>query len=291
MNKLNYARFFLAVAALPMNAKLIHSVDTCAPVADAKKPAVVIIKQWHLPPSVNTKTAAPGRAPLPQAKNQKEIYEQLSAWVKSSSIDAVIAEGCEGEITPKFKDVFQGWSYADLDARKNDKDYPAILSHAVVKLKVSYPDQVKALCGDSLNEIKKSQVALSDSRADVGYFSKLSENQNNPAKLKPFMDGVIEAYKLKSDATVLDAEKALALDLKSSLTRFQDSTHERDLSFVRKVSLADSQKPVVIVIGGLHAQDLKQILEDKKMNCVIAEPVSYQNDEEAMNSKLKSLVQ
>jgi hypothetical protein len=284
------ARLLFAIAALPMNAKWIHQVDTCAQVADTKSPTVVILKQWHLPPSVNTKTTPAGARALPQAKNQKEIYEQLSVWVKNSNIDSVIAEGCEGEITPKFKDAFQGWSYADLDAHKKDKAYAGILSHVVLKLKVSYPGQVHALCGDSLNEIKKSQVALSDSRADVGYFSKLSENQNNPAKLKSFLEGVIEAYHLKSDATVTDAEKAVALDLKQSLTRFQDSTHERDLSFIRKVNLVESKKPVVVVIGGLHAEDLKQILEDKKMNCVIAEPVSYQNDEEAMSSKLKSLI-
>jgi hypothetical protein len=216
MNMKN-ARLFFAIAVLPMNAKWIHQVDTCALVNDTKAPTVVILKQWHLPPSVNTKTMPGGGQALPQAKNQKEIYEQLSAWVNDDEVDSVIAEGCEGEITPTFKEAFQGWSYADLDAHKKDKTYPDILSHAVLKLKVSYPAEVHALCGDSLNEIKKSQVALSDSRADIGYFSKLSENQNNPAKLKPYLDGAIESYQLKRDATVGDVEKAVALDLKQSL--------------------------------------------------------------------------
>ena len=272
--------------ALSFNPKLIKKVDVCTNVADGKAPIVYVLKQWHLPPSVDTKTNPPAK-PLPQTKNQTQIYDQLSEWVRSGSIDTAVAEGCEGELGPKMKEAFQGWSYSDLEAHVNDKNYSEILAHPVLKLQAKFPKDVHSICGDSLSEIKRSQLALSDARADVGYFARLSENLDQPAKLKPYLDGAIEAYHLPEKTTGVEALKEVARDLKKSLDLFQDSTHERDLSFVRKINTADSKKPAVLVVGGLHAEDLKEILEKKKMNCVIFEPLAYQNDEEALSRKLK----
>jgi hypothetical protein len=286
-NKMKNISLMLAVA-VSFNPKLIKKIDSCALVNNAKTPTVYVLKQWHLPPSVNTKENPVSKS-LPQTKNQTQIFDQLSEWTEKSDIDTAIAEGCEGSIDSKMKEVFQGWSYADLEVAKTQKDFDSILSHPVVKLKVRYPN-VNAVCGDSLSEIKKSQLALSDSRADVGYLARLSENKNQPASLTPYLESVVEAYHLRPDVTLADAQKALSTDLKKSLSIFQDSTHERDLSFIRKVNTLASQKPSVIVIGGLHASDLKQILEDKKMNCTIFEPLAYQNDEEALSKQLKTLI-
>ena len=287
MNK-HLERILFFSVAVSFNPKLIRPVDVCAPSSE-KSPMVYVLKQWHLPPEVNTKLRQDAK-PLPQTKNQSQIYAQLSEWVNEGTIDTAVAEGCEGEIGPKLKLSFQGWSYEDLLAQVNDAKFGEILAHPILKLQAKYPKKIKALCGDSLSEIKRSQLALSDARADVGYFGKLSENQDHPQKLKPYMDGVIEMYHLKSDATYPEALKALTVDLKKSLNLFQDSTHERDLSFVRKINTADSKKPTVLVVGGLHALDLKEILEKKKMNCQIFEPLAYQNDEEALSSKLNSLL-
>ncbi len=269
------------------DAKLLKKVDTCAPQA-ANAPTVYLVKQWHLPPQANTKTPSKGVTTLPQAVNQEQIYQQLIAWVESAQIDTMIAEGCEGEITPQFKEVFQGWSYSDLEARAKDADYAKILAHAVVKAEVKSTDKVSSFCGDSLSEIKRSQAALSDARAAVGYFSRLSEHRDHPEKLKPYLEGVREVYSLPKDASVTVALKAVANDLKKSLDQFQKSTHERDLAFVRKINQVKSNKPIALVIGGLHAQDLKAIFGEKKINCLIFEPLAYQNDEEAMRETLKN---
>ena len=79
--------------------------------------------------------------------------------------------------------------------------------------------------------------------------------------------------------------------MKATLGRFSDSTHERNLSFTRKINQAKTSKPVVLVIGGLHANDLKQVFESKKMNCVILEPMAYQNDEESLNQNLQKIIE
>ena len=272
------------------NPKLLRQTDQCASVTGER--TVYLIKQWHLDPTVNTKDQKP-KNPPPQAKNQIQIYDQLLEWQKNKAIDTVVAEGCEGgDIDEKFKPIFNGWSFQDLKAKSSDAHYhyEQILSHSVVKLEAKVGDAVHALCGDDLSEIKKSQVALSDARGDVGYLSRLSEFKDQPDRAKTYLEGTIEALKLKSDATAPEAIKALALDLKSTLSRFSDSTHERDLSFVRKIKQAKTDKPVVLVVGGLHASDLKQILEDKKLNCLIFEPVSYKNDEESLNQSLLQLI-
>ncbi len=269
------------------NPKLLKKVDACATSSDHGS-TLVIIKQWHFTPGVNTKTDQ--KTKYPQSENQVQIYQQLSEWVSAGTVDEVIAEGCEGEIDSKFKDVFQGWSYSDVSSKTSDAQFAKLLAHPVVKLEAKYTNRVKSVCGDSLSEIKKSQMAISDARADVGYFTRLAQYKDKPEMLKSYLSGVREAYQLKVDATLQDAQKALVVDLKKSLAIFQDATHERDLSFVRKFKQSESKKPVALVVGGLHAADLKQILEEKKMNCVILEPLAYKNDEEAMSQSLKSAV-
>ena len=280
--------FVFVASVLSFNPQLMKKIGACATVSDGKAQTVYLVKQWHLPPSITAKLKR--IEPFPQEKNQTQIYGQLAEWIKASSLDTAIAEGCEGEIDDNFKPAFQGWSYADLKQHAHDPDFNKILSHVVVKLKARYPSELHAACGDKLSEIKNAELALSDARADVGYLSRIEEHKNDPVKLKPYLDGAIEAYHLKAGTTVRDAEDSLVIDLRKSLKSFEDSTHERDLSFVQKITAIHSAKPTVLVVGGLHATDLKTILESQKMNCEILEPLAYQNDEEALNQKLKALI-
>jgi hypothetical protein len=278
----------LFAVAVSFNPKFLKQVGTCTPGSE-RSPTVYVVKQWHLAPTVNTKTNPPAK-PLPQTANQTEIYNQLSEWVKNGTIDTAIAEGCEGEVGPSLKDAFQGWSYSDLQAHVTDKNYPELLAHPVLKLQAKYPKQAKSFCGDNVTEIKKAQLAMSDARADVGYAARLEEYENNPAKLKPYLEGVISVYQLKSTTTEKEAELAVSADLKKSMETFQATLHTRDLSFAQKIETVNSPKPTALVIGGLHTQDLKAVFESKKMNCVIFEPVSYNSDEELLSKKLIGLI-
>ena len=277
----------LFLVAISFNPKLIKKVGECSGAADGQQ-SIYLLKQWHLPPSVNTKAEALGTA-HPQKENQTQIYDQLSEWVKAGSIDRILAEGCEGDLT-QLKEAYQGWTLRDLKSHANESKFNEILSHPVLKIFAKYQSSVSAYCGDNLTEIKKSQLALSDARADIGYYSRLEQYRKDPAKLKPYLDGVTETYHLKKETKVEDALFALKLDLKASIKQFQTSTHERDLSFLKSLPKRDlSKKPTIVVIGGLHTQDLKQIFEENKLPCLIFEPLSYQNDEEAMLNKLNSL--
>jgi hypothetical protein len=295
-SKLNLRGLPLMFAvAVSFNPKLIKKVDQCAEVKDKTAPSVFVIKQWHLTPGANTHTGP--KVVLPQAENQKQIYQQLGDWESHHEASAILAEGCEGEVNAEMKEVFQGWSFHDLESeyKMHPKDFSGVLAHPVVMTKVSHPE-ARVFCGDNLSEIKKSQLALSDARADVGYLTRLNEKKDQPELLKPYLNDVIDLYHLKKDATIADAQKALVSDLKATLTIFQSSTHLRDQSFVNealKLSQAkeSAQKPVVIVIGGLHASDLKADLEAKQLNCTVFEPLAYHNDEEALAARLKELTQ
>jgi hypothetical protein len=278
-----------AVSALSFNPKWVKEVDHCTKTPENTNPEIIILKQWHLIPSANTKNPPKEAKPFPQAQNQIEIYGQVSEWVNHGEVDTVIAEGCEGKIDSSTKEAYQGWNFSDLVAKSKDSKYSEILAHPVMKLKVKYPN-LNAICGDNLAEIKKSQLALSDARADVGYETRLTENKEDPKKLKIYLEGAREAYSLPKDASVEDVIKAVKNDLKASIQHFQDSTHARDLSFVKAMTHSDSKKPVVMVVGGIHAEDLKKILNESKLNCTVVAPISYQNDEEGMTDKLKALI-
>lgn len=291
-SKLNGLPLMFAVA-VSFNPKLIKKVDQCAEVKDTSAKTVYVVKQWHLASSVNTHTGP--KVILPQAENQKQIYQQLNEWESHHDDTAILAEGCEGEVNAQLKEAFQGWSFNDLETeyKVHPADFSGVLAHPVIMTKISHPE-AKVFCGDNLAEIKKSQLALSDARADVGYVTRLSKKKDHLELLKPYLADVIDLYHLKKDATIADAQKALDSDLKASLVIFQSSTHLRNQSFVNKAlklsqEKSSIQKPVVIVIGGLHASDLKADLEAKHFNCTIFEPLAYQNDEETLNTRLKEL--
>ncbi|MBC7396771.1 MAG: hypothetical protein H7333_04940 [Bdellovibrionales bacterium] len=268
---------------------LLKQVDQCKTHSNLF-PTVYLLKQWHLPPQTNTRIPSKENASLPQTANQEQIYNQLSTWVKEGVVDTVIAEGCEGEIDSQFKEVFQGWSFQDLEKRSKEPDYSRILAHPVVKLEAKYGAQVRSLCGDNSLEIKNSQLALSDARAAVGYYSRLNQFKDKPELLKPYLEGARQVYTLPETASVSLALKTVAEDFKKSWTRFEDSSHQRNLAFSEKAASASTKKPIPLVIGGLHVRDLKKALERKKLNCVIFEPLAYQNDEETMQDNLKKVM-
>lgn len=270
------------------NPKWVTKLSECRSAGDGAR-VVYLLKQWHLEPSANTHDP---KKTYPQAENQYQIYEQLLDWQNNKQIDTLVAEGCEGApMGSGFKPVFNGWSRTELESHAStDANYDQILTHSILKLEAKVKTGVHALCGDNLESIKKSQLALSDARGDLGYLSRLSELKDQPEQAKTYLDGTIEALKLKSDSSIQDAIAALRKDLKNSLARFNEATHARNLSFIKTIKASKSVKPVVLVIGGLHTADLKALLEENKLNCVVFEPLAYKNDEDALVQSLKKLV-
>lgn len=272
--------------AFAAQSDLLKKIEACK--ATSSPIHVWLVKQWHLSPGVDThmhRDLKPKAAP-----NQREIYDQLAAWVQQKKVDTVLAEGCEGEITEAFKPVFNGWSYADLVAQASLSGYDAIPTHAVVKLEAKMTDQVLSMCADDLSEVKKGQLALSDMRGDAGFLSRLQQYRDNPHLAEFYLDGVKDSFHLKKRPTVSDALRLVKIDLKKSFQKFQSSLQTRDRKVIRTILAQKTQKPIVVVFGGLHANDLKAQMEKQKLNCEIYEPLHYANDEEQLLDRLKSAI-
>jgi hypothetical protein len=258
--------------------------DSCKKTSSTKM--AYIVKQWHLGPNENTKLH-PEIKPKP-AQNQQEIYEALADWVRLKKIDTVLAEGCEGEINPSFKPIFNGWSYADLAAASALVGYSALPTHAVLKLEAKLTTQVRSICADDLAQVKNAQLALSDMRADLGFWSRLKQYEKEPAKAKTYLEGVVESFQLKKGTSVSKAIVVVRTDLKKSFDHFLEANSKRNAEVVRTLKSEKSDKPIAIVYGGLHASELKTLIEKEGFNCEVYEPLHYNNEEAKLIEEFKA---
>ncbi len=249
---------------------------------------VYFFKQWHLPPGVNTKNVASSQFP-PQALNLESIHRQLDSWVQKKGIQTVIAEGCSGALDEKSSFQMNGWTIKDLKDEAGKTSFPSIPTSVPMKIEAKHGSQVNTLCGDRDDLVKEQLLAFSDARADLGYLGRITEHKDNPAKLKPYLDDVIEIFKLAAGATAPEAIRALKEDLKKTIDRIQGALEKRNLHLVERIEGLPPSN-LAVVYGGLHADGLRKILESRGLNCRIIEPKGYQNDEALLLKQLDEAV-
>ncbi len=280
----------LAQADLKLDPKYMKEVARCETKGD---PQVYFVKQWHLSPGVDTKNAVTF-APYPQLENQEAIFNQLDSWIEKKQLSTLIAEGCEGELTESSKIKFNNWSVEDLSQRVSKAGYSKILSSVPLKLEAKYKTKIHTYCGDSELLIKDALLSFSDARADLGYLSRLSKLQGDAVKVRPYLEGAIEAYHLPKKTKVNEAMIAVKADLKKTIASIESDLSERNASVMIAVQKVTKETnvplPVVIVFGGMHAQGLKHRLDEKKIPCVVLEPVGYHDDEEKLLAELHSAI-
>lgn len=278
-----------SVKAASINSEWMKSAGECAG-SSTTPPAVILIKQWHLTPSSNTKLDKRMMQSYPQYKNQKNIYLQLEQWVKNGKLDALVAEGCAGKVDSIVETPFNGWDYSSLQEKAHESKFDDIITHVGLKLEAKYKGKMHVLCGDDLDQIKNGQLALSDVRGDLGYLTRLIEYRDQPEKVKTYLDGAIEILKLPAATTVAQATEALKKDLKASLDHAMKSIEARNARAVEVALAANSKNPVVIVYGGVHIPGIKELLEKKKASCEVLEPVGYAQDDEKMLKDVHDLL-
>lgn len=253
------------------------------PQAPIKK--VLILKQWHLPPTTITKGFKEKYA---QEQNQTALYKFLDENVKNNELQLIVGEGCEGEINSEFKTAFNGWDYNSLHAQYTQKSYSKVITQVPLKIEAKYGDKVSVFCGDKESAIQDGNLRLSNLRGWMGFLDRLKEYKDNPEKQRPYIDAAADLLKASKDAST----EKLAAQIKERITldleAFNKSLHERNESFVK--TLNDHEfKQAAIVIGGLHADDLKDKIEAAGMNCVVYEPPGYQpQDEKLVQEFLKA---
>ena len=285
----------VSFAGESFDSKLMKKVGECKAISKTGKTVrkVFVIKQWHLSPG--TDTQGKDMSLFPQEKNQYEIYQQLSSWLDHHELSAIVAEGCEGLITEQEKARFNGWTLDQLRAKSKSKDYDHVLTHTVFKVYAKWGADAHVLCGDSTQEIKKANEALSDARADIGYYSRIDQLKDQPEKLKSYLEGAIDAYHLSKSAKVPDVQSALVRDLKGSIAKVDaaNQAREKKLVEVLKESKASSSEPNVmaVVYGGIHAQGIQKQLENEGFACEVLEPLDYQNQEESLLLKLREMLE
>jgi hypothetical protein len=254
----------------------LEKVASC----NVKDPAkmVWVFKQWHLAPKTVTKGFKEKYA---QEKNQTAIYHVLEEGVKRGEFDFIESEGCEGEINADFTPTFNGWDYTSLKAQAFQKAYDKILTLVPLKIEAKYGEKIATFCGDNLAQIQEGLEKSSNLRGWMGFYIRLNEFKDNPEKLKLYTDSAAELLKISKDTPRDKMLMQIKERIKDELTAFRNSLYARNDSFVKVLQEHDF-KHAAVVIGGLHAADLRDKLEKAGLGCEVYEPPGYQPEDEKL---------
>ena len=261
----------------------MNKVDSCkGTTPEGKK--VLLIKQWHLAPTTVTKGF---KEKYPQEKNQTAIYKNLSEMVKKQQLQVLVAEGCEGEIDGNFKPVFNGWTITEMEKQAQTKGFEKIISHVPMKLEARWGDKLVTICGDDEALIKDSSMHLSNLRGWMGFWTRLNESGDRNAK--HYADAAADILRKPKDTSPEELKKEIHKRAVEELDEFNKSLNERNAAFVKALGTREYQT-AAIVIGGLHAEDLKNKLEATGLGCEVYEPPGYsRQDESVIKDFAKSL--
>ena len=250
---------------------------------EMKGEGVILIPQWHLSPMV---TAQAG-AKLPQEANQRAIYTQLSSWIGAHTIDALLAEGCEGDIAGQANKKFNGWSIEDLkNELAHQHDIDSILAPIAFKVDARYSKDINVTCGDDEKLIKENQLALSNLRGLVGFKLRIEQGTLSANDRQSYVITAAEVLKLPRNATREVIIAKLNSEIKKSITEFDMAIHLRDQGFVSKANSIRGIK--VIVIGAAHLPDLKAQLTQKNIPFSIWTPVGLDDQDAQLIEQLKA---
>ncbi|HEY8272741.1 MAG TPA: hypothetical protein VIG33_17740 [Pseudobdellovibrionaceae bacterium] len=282
MNKIILFTFFLAIigcaseAIKTPSASLFGSWEEPGPSSSNE---VILVPQWHYSPQVNTRGL---QVSLPQDKNQKAIFEEMSSWIRSHYIKNLIVEGCEGQLAAASDLRFNDWSLNDLNGQKNIENAQ---THIGLKILSLSKGAINVECGDNLALIKEHQLALSDIRGLAGYKLRL-EQANLPLKNRAsFVAGAKEALKLPKDTKEDLVLKKLNEELDTVISHFESLVSKRNDEFVKKARSLAGRK--VILIGALHIEDLKSKLNEQKIPFAIWRPIGLENGEVHLIEQLR----
>lgn len=278
-----------AASDLAPDPKLGRIVAQCKPPASATAKHVWIFKQWHLAPSVNTKAPPSQAQPIPQEKNQTAIYRQLDQWIEKDQIREIYAEGCSGELTEASDFSFNGWTFDDLKQKAAETSYAEIVTHIPLKLEAKFGSKLRTRCGDDLALLKSNDLAFSDARGTLGFLTRISQYKNDPVRVKTYLEGAIELYRLPKSATPEKAIARLKSALKSAIGRIKESVEKRNATLIKAIRSSDETK-VAVVFGGIHANGIVKQLEAAGIGCSVVSPVGYEDDESKLLEQLETSI-
>ncbi len=250
---------------------------------ELKGEGVILIPQWHLASSISAKTDAK----IAQEVNQRAIFTQLSTWIEAHTIDAILAEGCEGAIDAQTDQKFNGWSINDLKgelSKQNSID--AILAPIAFKVRVKYPNDIQVVCADNKSLIQKNQLALSNLRGFSGFKFRIEQSTLSQSDHQTFLNASREALSLAKNSPEKIVIESLNSEVKKSLADFDLAIHQRNESFISKSRSIHGIK--VIVIGAVHLKDLQLQLSQSNIAFSVWTPVGIDAKDTQLLEQLKS---
>jgi hypothetical protein len=245
---------------------------------------VIVVPQWHLSAQTNTQVSS---ANLPQSENQRAIYRQLAEWSENGTIKTVIVEGCEGEIVDGYQERFNGWTLAELQ-QLTAEALDSTMTHVGLKLKAKLGNKIKVVCGDSNELVKRHQLILSDLRGFVGFKIRIEEFVNDIRKRADYVATVRDLLKMPAQSDEIDVLAKLDEELRRKLGEFNEVLIARNSAFVAKAK--SETKPVSIVIGAIHVDDLLKQLSEAKLETVTFTPKGLKGDEAQLLGDVQALL-
>lgn len=262
---------------------LIFAFYSCLTMAEDKTKTVSLLAQWHLAPKADTSDIKSSKE-LPQYRNQLAIFWVLKEWIEEGKVSAVVAEGCEGEITKAFSETFNSWNYKKLSKIKKDEQaYQDVLTHLPLKIEVLYSDEVYTLCGDELGLIDKHQLLLSDLRAYAGIWGRLKETENKDKKK-------FEKYAELLGSDVEDPVKYAAQKLREGLEKEEVLLNKRNQAFVKTISEMKEDK-IAVVIGARHIEGLESDLKKKGYEVIVPKVIQETLPQEDLMGRLREILE
>lgn len=217
---------------------------------------VAILPQWHLSAGVNTSDIKVGRE-LPQYRNQTAIFLIMKEWIEGKKIDALLAEGCEGEINEDFPISFNSWNYKKLSKIRREENYNDVLTHLPLKLEALYREGIATHCADKTSLIKDHQLVQSDLRAYAGFYTRFMETKGKDSKRFNTFRKALEAEQGKPISNPVEFTRDKISKL---LKKEKGFLEKRNIAFVEKIQTLKENK-LAVIIGARHVGDLKSRLE------------------------------
>lgn len=246
-------------------------------------PEISLFKQWHLSPHKLTDNIEESKK-LDQYRNQLDLYLQVEKMILEDPKRVIIAEGCEGDIDKNFNKKYNGWDLKKLQGLKNEPFYKDIMAPVPMKIKAKY-ENVKVICGDDLSLIKKNQLAFSDARGFTGFFNRLKSSiDSNTKKYGLYLKQLKQLYPKEDIGDGLSFSLNRALN---AVDRFEKYVKLRNDVFIDKLKESYNLSPILI-IGGLHVQDIEEKLTKLKLNYKTYTPDGYTDNEQALLRQLKN---
>ena len=246
---------------------------------------VVIYKQWHLSPDVQTLDIKMSQK-LPQAKNQLAIYKDIiNDLKKSKSKINFLSEGCEGDSKVAFSQSYNGWTLKDLIKVKNNSNFESIIAPIGMKLLAKYEDRVNVLCSDNSSLVKKHLLVFSDIKGFLNYYLKFNEIKKGSLEYKKYLSSLKEVTDKSDIPNPVSFIKEMLLE---KINEFEELLYKRNKSFIQEVKRLSGKS--FIVIGGLHTKDLKSKLLNFIDNVELKTPQGYNDQDDLLIDSLKRII-